>query len=466
MSSENGKRLRPAWGTRMGFIFAAAGSAVGLGNIWKFPYITGENGGGLFVLIYLACVVLVGLPIMISEIMIGHRSQQSPVGAFEFFRRKGSRWGIIGWLGVLAGFVILSYYSVVAGWSLNYIVMALGDKFNGLDSTAIGSIFDELYTSGSRNLFWHTLFMSTVVVIVVGGVRKGIEKTCNLLMPLLLMIVFGIMIYSVFLPNDGFLKALDFIFYPHVEKLTHRGVLEALGHSFFTLSLGMGAMITYGSYLSDRKEILSSSILISLLDTVIALMACMMIYPVVFAFGQEAGAGPGLVFKTLPLVFSQLPGGFILSLLFFMLLAFAALSSAISLQEVVTSTVIDKLGWTRKKATLITASLIFVFGIPSALAGGGGLFSGWADLFGMNFFDSMDFLASNWLLPLGGLLIALFVGWAISDSQRREAFGADLHPEWKYKAFRILVKYVAPALVMIVFMHKIGFLQAIGLLAD
>jgi len=454
---------RPAWGTRMGFIFAAAGSAVGLGNIWKFPYITGENGGGLFVLIYLGCVVLVGLPIMISEVMIGNRSQQSPVGAFQFFRRGGSPWGIVGWFGVLAGFVLLSYYSIVAGWSLNYVYLALSNSFHGLGAGAISGIFDELYLSGARNLLWHTLFMCIVVVIVVGGVRKGIEKTCNLLMPLLFLIVFGIMIYSIFLPNHGFLKALDFIFYPHVEKLTHRGVLEALGHSFFTLSLGMGAMITYGSYLSERKEILHSSFFISILDTVVALMACMMIYPVVFAFGYDAEAGPGLVFKTLPLVFSQLPGGYLLSVLFFLLLAFAALSSAISLQEVVTSTVIDRLNWNRRKATLITASVIFIFGVPSALAGSGGLFSGWADIFGMNFFDSMDFLASNWMLPLSGLFVAIFVGWAISDSQRRDAFGAELHAKWKYDAFNMLVRYVTPAMVFLVFMHKIGFLKLIGL---
>jgi neurotransmitter:Na+ symporter, NSS family len=463
-NSDQVPACRPQWGTRMGFILAAAGSAVGLGNIWKFPYIAGENGGGLFVLIYLACVALVGLPIMIAEIMLGRGSGQSPVGAFERYSRKGSLWTLVGWLGVLAGFIILSYYSVVAGWSLNYVLFSLTDHFQNLDAAGFDQLFTTLYMDGPANLFWHFVFMSIVLAVVLGGVKRGIEKTCNILMPLLFAIILILVGYSIFLPNDGFMKAVDFILVPHAERLTQRSVLEALGHAFFTLSLGMGAMLTYGSYLKERRDILRSSIYISALDTLIALLACLMIFPVMFSFGMEPEAGPGLVFKSLPMIFSQLPGGFIVSLSFFLLLAFAALSSAISLQEVVTATVMDRIGFSRKKATLITGSMIFVFGVPSALSGSGDIVAAWADVFGMNFFDSMDYLASNWLLPLGGFLIAIFAGWVMREEDRREAFGADLHPPLYYDVFKFVLRYVAPVLVLIVLLHKVGILQKLFLL--
>ncbi len=454
---------RPVWGSRLGFILAAAGSAVGLGNIWKFPYITGENGGGLFVLIYLACVAMVGLPIMVAEIMLGHASRQSPVGAYERFSRKGSVWTLVGWLGVAAGFVILSYYSVVAGWSLQYVAHSLNNSFAGLENQAVSDLFNQLYGSASTNLILHLIFMSITIGVVLGGVKAGIEKTCNILMPLLMLIIVVMVVYSVFLPNDGFSKALDFIFVPHAEKISAHGVLEALGHAFFTLSLGMGAMLTYGSYMERREDILRSSVMVSLLDTVIALLACMMIYPVMFAFSMEPQAGPGLVFISLPMLFSQLPGGQLISLSFFLLLAFAALSSAISLQEVVTSTVIDRLGWPRKQATLVTGGLIFLFGVPSAISGSGKVVGGWAELFGRNFFDTMDYLASNWMLPLGGLLISIFVGWVMKEEDRREAFGASDHPAIAYEVFNVLVKYIAPLLVLLVFLHKIGLLELLGL---
>jgi neurotransmitter:Na+ symporter, NSS family len=455
---------RPEWGTRIGFVLAATGSAVGLGNIWKFPYIAGENGGGWFVLIYLACVALVGLPIMVAEIMLGRASRQSPVGAYEFFRR-GPAWTLVGWLGVAAGFVILSYYSIVAGWSLSYVWGSLGGAFSSLEPAAVGEAFDALYASAPLNLVWHTIFMTLTVAVVLGGVRRGIEATCNVLMPGLLAIIVLLVGYSVTLPGQGFARAVEFIFVPHAEKLGRRSVLEALGHAFFTLSLGMGAMLTYGSYLKNRRDVLRNSLLVSGFDTLIALLACMMIYPVMFAFGQAPQAGPGLVFKSLPVLFAQLPGGRLLSLLFFLLLALAALSSAISLLEVVVATLIDRLGWLRRRATLLAGAAIFLFGVPSALAGSG-LLDGWTRLFGANFFDTMDYLASNWMLPLGGLLIALFAGWALTEDQRREAFGADEHAPIWYAGFRLLLRWVAPVLVLVVLLHKVGVLHALGLLSD
>jgi NSS family neurotransmitter:Na+ symporter len=456
---------RPVWGSRLGFILAAAGSAIGLGNIWKFPYITGENGGGLFVLIYLGCVALVGLPIMVAEVLLGRASRQSPVGAFENLSGRPTAWSFTGWLGVGAGFIILSYYSVVAGWALNYILLSLMDRFRHLDAQQTVAVFDQLYTAGDITLFWHLLFLPATVGVVMGGVRRGIERACRLLMPALFVIIVLLVGYSVFLPNQGFLKALDFTFTPHPELLTRRSVLEALGHAFFTLSLGMGAMLTYGSYLDEKADLVRSSVQVVVLDSLIALLACLMVYPVLFSFGLPPAAGPGLVFKSLPMLLSQLPGGLLLALMFFTLIAFAALTSAISLLEVVSATLIDRLGWTRQRAALVAGGLICAFGIPSALSGDGRLFGAWAEIFGHNFFDTMDYLASNWMLPMGGLAIALYTGWVLPDSKRRAAFGA---PEGgrAYGAFVLLLRWVTPVMVLLVLLHKIGLLQQLGVIGS
>jgi NSS family neurotransmitter:Na+ symporter len=456
---------RPLWGSRLGFILAAAGSAIGLGNIWKFPYITGENGGGLFVLIYLGCVALVGLPIMMAEVLLGRASRQSPVGAFAAFSRGGSAWSAVGWLGVASGFVILSYYSVVAGWAMHYVLLSLTDHFRQLDPAQVGGLFDALYGAGDINVFWHLLFMLATVGVVLAGVQGGIEKTCRVMMPALFLIIITLVVYSMFLPNGGFAQALDFTFVPHLERISRRSVLEALGHSFFTLSLGMGAMLTYGSYLDRQASLVKSSLQVVLLDTLISLLACLMVYPVLFSFGLPPQAGPGLVFKSLPMLFSQLPGGLLLSLAFFVLVVFAALTSAISLLEVVTSTVMDRLGWERRRAAMATGALIFVFGLPSALAGDGRLFGAWASIFGMNFFDTMDYLASNWMLPLGGLLIAVFVGWVMPAQDRDEALGAS-EPAWLRMGFVLVLRWVAPLLVLLVLLHKIGVLQELGVLGS
>ncbi len=457
---------RPLWGSRLGFILAAAGSAIGLGNIWKFPYVTGENGGGLFVLIYLGCVVLVGLPIMMAEILLGRASRQSPVGAFAAFSRPGSSWPLVGWLGVAAGFVILSYYSVVAGWALHYVLLSLTDHFRHLQPDQMGGIFDTLYGAGDINLFWHLLFMLATVSVVLAGVQGGIEKTCRVMMPALFLIIMLLVGYSVFLPNGGFLKALDFTFTPHLERLSRRSVLEALGHSFFTLSLGMGTMLTYGSYLDRQASLLKVSLQVVLLDTLISLLACLMVYPVMFSFGLAPQAGPGLVFKSLPMLFAQLPGGLLISLAFFVLVVFAALTSAISLLEVVTATVMDRAGWSRRRAALVTGAAIFAFGIPAAYAGDGRLLGAWASMFGMNFFDTMDYLASNWMLPLGGLLIAVFTGWVMPESARRAAFGAPAGQAWLYTGFVFVLRWLAPTLVLLVLLHKIGVLQELGVMGS
>ncbi len=451
---------REHWGSRIGFVLAAAGSAVGLGNIWKFPYITGENGGGLFVLIYLFCIAMVGIPIMIAEVIIGRASQKSPVGAFASLAGKDSNWKLVGWFGVASGFVILSYYSVVAGWTLNYTFMSLTNFFEGKSAQEIGSLFDTLYTAGGMNLFWHAVFMLITIGVVISGVKAGIEKWNRFLMPLLILIFIILAIASIFL--EGWTEAFKFVFFPDFSRLKASGVLEALGHAFFTLSLGMGAMLTYGSYLEKKSDIVSSSLLVSLLDTGVALLACMVMFPIIFTYGYDPEAGSGLVFKTLPIIFSKIgPGGMLISFVFFLLLVFAALSSTVSLLEVVTSYFIDEKNWTRRKATLITGGAIFLFGIPSALAGSRLIFPEWESMYGKNFFDTFDYLASNWMLPLGGLFISIYAGWVMDPRLRQTEFesGSIWISSWWYKVWLLFLKFVAPIAVFLVILQRVGLID-------
>lgn len=456
---------RGHWGSKIGFILAAAGSAIGLGNIWKFPYITGANGGGWFVLIYLSCIALVGLPILIAEVLVGRAAQRSPVGAFRSLAGPGSPWMGVGWLGVVAAFVILSYYSVVAGWALHYVYLSVGSGIVGQSPDEIGALFGAVYADIDLNLTWHLVFMGATIAIVLGGVRKGLERWARILMPALFLMMIGLLIEAVTL--DGFGAAVDFVFGSHADRLTPASVLEALGHSFFTLSLGMGAMLTYGSYLRSDDDLIGASITIGVMDTVIALLACMILFPITFSFGMEADAGPGLVFKSMPIAFAQLPGGEFFSTLFFALLVFAALTSAVSLLEVAAAYFIDELGWTRTRATVVTGVAIAVLGIPSALSGGSEIFgSQVAELTGgKNWFDTFDYVASNWLLPLGGLGIALFVAWRMGDEARRRAFEAGTRLGRLYWGWVLLLRYIVPVGVIAVFLHAIGVLRSLGLVS-
>ncbi|MGE4619529.1 MAG: sodium-dependent transporter [Planctomycetota bacterium] len=453
---------RGQWSSRWGFILASAGCAIGLGNIWKFPYITGENGGGLFVLIYLACIALIGLPIMLAEVLLGRTTQKSPVGAYRDLSAPGSPWIIPGWIGVLAGFVILSYYSVVAGWALHYSWLSLMGGFAGMDAAAISDTFNTVFADGNLNLGWHTLFMVLTIAVVLGGVRDGVERIARVLMPLLFVML--LVLLGLAMQSDGFSKAFSFVFSPDASKLTRAGVLEALGHSFFTLSLGMGAMITYGSYLKKKEDIVAASILISILDTVIALVSCMVLFPIIFSYGMEPAAGPGLVFVSLPIAFSQMAGGAIWATVFFTLLVFAALTSAISMLEVVVSTIIDETRIRRIPATLLCGAAIFLFGIPSALSGTDGLAGeGFKEITagvfgegkGKNWFDTFDYLASNWLLPLGGLLVALFVAWRAGDAAREKGFQEGTRFQNLYVAWLMLLRYLVPVGVIAVLLHAL-----------
>ncbi|ABA87662.1 sodium-dependent transporter, SNF family [Syntrophotalea carbinolica DSM 2380] len=450
-------RSRAQWGSRIGFILAAAGSAVGLGNIWKFPYITGNNGGGAFVLVYLVCIALVGLPIMIAELMIGRHTRRDAVGAFISLEGRRSPWQIAGWVSILAAFVILSYYSVVAGWTLDFILRALQGAFTtplGTNTSQaadhVSTLFQGLIDSGPRQLMWHFIFISLCLGIVIGGVQKGIERWSKILMPILLGLL--VLLFVNGMLSDGARQALNFMFRPDFQKLNPGAVLEALGHAFFTLSLGMAAMITYGSYLSRQDSLFGSGLRIALLDTGIALMAGLAIFPIVFSAGMQPGAGPGLVFQTIPVVFSNLPGGNILALLFFLLLAFAALTSAISLLESQVAYLIDERGWGRKQATAFLAILAFVVGIPSALSSN--LLGHLTPIADLGVFDSIDLIASNYLLPVSGLLTALYVGWFWSGQEEKEELLAG-GSGWIYPTWHFLIRFVAPVAVGVILYSKI-----------
>ncbi|NNF45053.1 MAG: sodium-dependent transporter [Phycisphaerales bacterium] len=457
---------RAHWGSRLGFILAAAGSAVGLGNIWKFPYITGENGGGWFVLIYLICIALVGLPIMMAEIFIGRTTQLAPVGAFRALSRRGSPWVLTGWLGVVVAFVVLSYYSVVAGWAMHYTWLSITNAFAAHDQAAINELFGNVYVSPTVNLGWHVAFMAITIAIVLGGVQKGLERWVRILMPALFVLMLVMLGRAVTM--EGFGRAVEFTFAPNAENLTAAGVLEALGHAFFTLSLGMGAMITYGSYLRRDDDLVATSVTVGVLDTVIALMACLILFPITFTFGMQEERTVGLIFMNMPLAFSQMPGGALWGVLFFALLTFAALTSGISLLEVAASYFIDERGWTRRRAALTCGIAILLLGIPSALSGGTRLFGeqfqsltsnlGVNDGAGFNWFDFFDYLASNWMLPLGGLFIALFVAWRVGGAAREAGFKTGTRFGGLYWGWIQLLRYVVPIAVILVFLNAIGLL--------
>ena len=453
---------RAHWGGRVGFILAAAGSAIGLGNIWKFPYITGENGGGLFVLIYLVCIALVGLPILIGEVMIGKTAQQSTVPAFRTLSRPASPWIGLGWIGVAASFLLLSIYGVVAGWTMHYAWLAISGAFIDQNPDDVVAIFGTVVGDGGISFSWQVGFMLLTTVIVVRGVKNGIELASRIMIPLLGLMLLALLIKAA--TTNGFSQAAAFIFSFHSDELTAGGVLEAVGHAFFSLSIGMGAMLAYGSYLKRGSDIVGTGMLIAGLDTFIALMACMVLFPITFANGMDPAGGPGLIFQNMPVALMALPGGSIWAVLFFLLLFVAALTSAISLLEVASSYFIDDWNWSRTKAAVFCGLAITLLGVPSAMSGAGGLFSSVFN--GTSWFDGVDWVVSNVMLPLGGLGIALFVGWRISAQLRRDAFCSNSSSTaMLYGGWLFLVQWIAPIAVIIVFLNAVGLVD-LGALID
>ena len=434
---------REQWGSKIGFVLACAGSAVGLGNIWRFPYITGQYGGAAFVLVYVALVFVIGFSVMLAEMAIGRNAQLNAVGAFRKIR--GGMWPLVGWMGVIAGFIILSYYGVIAGWTMAYIVKSFTGLMGAAAAGTAGDVFVGFITNPAQAIAWQALFMAITIYIVYKGIGGGIEKYCKVLMPALFLLLLVLIVRSVTLPGAG--EGINFYLKPDFSKLTGGAMGAALGQAFFSLSLGMGCIITYGSYLGKKEILPGAAIQVCVLDTLVAFLAGLVIFPAVFAFGLDAGAGPGLTFITLPNVFGQMPGGALWSGLFFLLLFVAALTSAISLLEVVAAYVIDEMKWTRSKATIVMGVVIFLLGIPSVLGISGAIPKFW----GRDFLDSADFIASNVLLPMGGFFIALFVGWFWTEGARQEVNNNGSAPFGLYVPWLWVCRVVAPLAIAYIF---------------
>ena len=441
------KSIHGSWASRWIFILAATGSAVGLGNIWKFPYITGENGGGAFVLVYLLCIALVGIPIMLAEVFVGRRARQSPYNALQELAEesgKSKNWGLIGLMGMLAGVMILSFYSVVAGWVLQYIVSTANGSLNDITSEQAGAVFSGLLADPSTLLMWHSIFMIMVVVVVIGGVNAGIERATRIMMPALFILLFVLFGYG--MSTDGFEAGWDFMFDFDFSKLTWDSVLVAVGHSFFTLSLGMGTIMAYGSYMPKRASIGSTVLAIGFLDTLVALVAGLAIFPIIFSNGMDPAAGPGLMFVSLPVAFGQMAGGQFFGTLFFILIGVAAWTSAISLLEPTVAFLVERMGMKRSTASISIGIVVWAVGI---LCLGSFNFMSDVTIFGKNIFDTLDYATANIMLPLGGIFIALFAGWTVK--QKIAADELNFKSESLFKLWLFVIKFIAPVAVAIVF---------------
>jgi len=447
---------RESWKSKTGFIFAALGSAVGLGSIWRFPYVVGQNGGAAFILLYLIFLALIGFPILISEILVGRTAQLSPAGAFKKVG-KNKFWGLSGKLVIFTGLIISSFYSVIAGWMLGYLIEAILGHLNFSNASLALKHFDMLSSSAFWSVGFHFLFMALSILILFFGVRKGIEQKSKIMMPLLIVVVIILVIKGITLPSAS--KGLKFLLSPRWDLVTPAGILIALGQAFFTLSLGQGTMVTYGSYLSKKEDIPKTCFPVVLLNTIIAILVGIAIFTIVFSQDLEPGAGPSLIFETLPIVFAKMKLGYLISIFFFLLVTLAALTSEISALEPFISYLIDEKGWKRKKASIFTGSLAFLIGLPSALSFG--LLKRYT-LFGLNFFDCISFLSVNILVPLGGFLIVILVSyiWGIKKAfdhlkVSKEAFFH--HRPWVALYFKVCLKYISPILIILILLNVLGF---------
>ncbi len=445
-----GNSNRDNFSSKFGIIAAAAGSAVGLGNVWKFPYVTGQNGGGAFLLIYLACVFILGVTVMLSEFTIGRRAQRNVFGSFKSLA-PGTPWYFVGIMGVVAAFVILSFYSAVAGWTLEYIIRSVDGSFQSNDS--LSSAFSSFISHPFRPILWQLVFMVLTALIVAGGIKNGIEKYNRILMPILVFFLIILCIRAITLPNS--FEGIKFLFYPDFSKITAKTVLFAMGQAFFSLSLGMGTLITYSSYFGKKENLASTAVNVSIADTLVAILAGVVIFPAVFAFSIEPSSGPSLVFITLPEIFKQMPLGSLFGVLFFALLAVAALTSTVSVLEVVVAYFSEEFKITRKKAIVISTISISALGVLASLSFGplSSLL-----LFKKSIFDLLDFTASNVLLPLGGLFIVIFVGWYMrKDDVLDEVSNSGKLKVKFFPYYRFIVKFIAPLAIAAIFIYSIFF---------
>ncbi len=443
---------RGSFSSKFAVIAATAGSAVGLGNIWRFPYLAGENGGGAFLLVYLLCVVIMGIPVMTSEFVIGRAAQRNAYGAFKKLQPKNHRWHYVGVLGIAAAFMILAFYTTVAGWTLEYFFQSVtGNLFKPDGDYA--TVFNEFSSGSVRPVIWFLVFMGLTGFVIVSGVENGIEKYSKILMPLLFVLLIVLAIRSV--TFDGAGEGLKFLFKPDMSKISGYVFLKALGQAFFSLSIGMGTLITYGSYIKKEDNLATSAAWITLVDTMIAIIAGIAIFPALFAFGGSPSSGPGLVFAVLPEIFEQMPLGSVFAALFFILLSIAALTSTISILEVVVAYLVEELKMSRVRATLLAMISASMLGLLAALSFGP--LSGFT-VGGQNIFGMLDYVTSNIMLPIGGLCVVIFVGWVLKPSVRiRELTNNGKLGSRFYPVYIYIVRFVAPVAIALVLLYSLGF---------
>lgn len=435
------------WASRWVFILATTGSAIGLGNIWKFPYITGENGGGAFVLVYLVCIAIIGIPIMMAEVLIGRRGRSSPINSMRSLAleaRASSWWKYTGWLGALAGFLVLSYYSVIAGWAILYTFRLGAGQFTNASPQTVELAFNNFLADPLMLIVFHTLFMTMTLVVVARGVTRGLELAIRLMMPTLFLLLLILLAYG--LNSGGFAQGVEFLFAFKFDQLRAESVLVALGHAFFTLSLGLGAIMMYGAYMPKNASIGFAVLTVAGINTLISIGAGLVIFPIVFANHLEPGAGPGLLFVTLPIAFGQMPWGSFFGALFFLLVIIAAWSSSISLIEPLVAWVVEKGFMNRVKASIMLGMLAWVLGLGTVFS-----FNIWQDVSffaGKDFFHSLDFITANIMLPLGSLLIAIFAGWIMKRTVVEKELNMSSYG--LYALWTIVLRLVSPAAVLVV----------------
>lgn len=445
---------RATFGSKIGVILATVGCAVGLGNIWRFPYMLGENGGAAFLLVYISCILFLGIPVMITEFFIGRYSRKNAAGAFKVMA-PGTKWSVIGYNGVAAAFLILGYYAVVSGWTLEYIVQAFSGSLEGKNATDFADEFTAFSTGVFRPILWTVVFIALTHIIIISGVKEGIERASKVMMPVLFLILIALCVRSITLPGAS--EGLSFLFNPDFSKIDSSVVLSAMGQAFFSLSIGMGCLITYASYFGKQTNLQTTALQVTILDTLVAVLAGVMIFPAVFSFGIEPTTGPELVFITLPNVFEQLPFGNIWSFVFFVLLALAALTSTISLHEVSTAYVHEEYHVSRKKAAVIVSIGVTIVGILCSLSMG--VLSSYT-LFGLNFFNLLDFVTAKIMLPLGGMMICIFTAKRVDKLLlKEEVTNHGTIRFYFFNTYAFFVKYIAPIAIGLIFLNELGLLN-------
>jgi neurotransmitter:Na+ symporter, NSS family len=444
-NQQKSQKLQDQWSSRWSFILATTGAAVGLGNVWRFPYMAGTNGGSAFVLVYLICVVFIGLPIMIAEILIGRRARQNPISALQTLAKESHhsrKWGALGWWGALALLMVLSFYSVVSGWSIAYLFRSIGNTFHGMSDHQIIQTWQQFLASPWQMIGWQTLFLCLTISVVIRGVQQGIEKATRFMMPALYVILFVLVFYAATVGD--FKQAFHFLFAFNLEKITPTIIVAAMGHAFFTLALGAGAMLTYGAYVPNRINIANAVWVAAALDVLVAILSGLAIFPLVFAHHLAPNSGPGLMFVTLPIAFSHITGGALIGGLFFLLLLFAAWTASLNLTEPMVIILMNRLNINRRNAALLVGTFAWVLGIGSALS-----FNVWRHLKFLHQFTVFDIatnVPTDIILPLGGLGFALFAGWIMKKKFTQQEVHPRLYPLWRF-----LIRYVAPTAIIIIF---------------